>query len=493
MRSGELKILLLEDDQKDAELIEQELRSAGIALSLKRVDKETDFLKELDEFLPDAILADYILPQLSALEALRILKDRNVSLPFILVTGSQSEEVSTDCLRAGADDYILKASLKRLPPALLNALSKRETEQKRKKAEEALRRSEERYRLIAENTLDLICMLDIDGRCIYVSPSCREMLGYTSEEFTGTNFYSLVHPDDREAALKAVRQALFRQESVRVEYRYSHKRGNWIALESRGSWIFDEAKHPHRAVIISRDITERKLAEEQLRKTNEQLRALSAHLQAIREEERTLIAREIHDELGASLSGVKMDLAWIERRLPKGQKPIREKMRGIFGLMDDTIRTIRRIATELRPGILDDLGLMAAIEWQAQEFQRRTGIVCNVHSQLKEIALDRDYSTALFRIFQETLTNVARHANATRVEIRMKLEDNQFTMIVDDNGRGITEEEIANSKSLGILGIRERTQLLNGEFQIMGTLGKGTTVTVSFPLSENLSHALHFH
>ena len=171
---------------------------------------------------------------------------------------------------------------------------------------------------------------------------------------------------------------------------------------------------------FGRDITERKKAEEQLKGSTEQLRALSAHLQSVREEERTLISREIHDELGQELTGLKMDLSWLVKRLSKNQKSLISKTESMLKLVDSTIQTVRRISSELRPGVLDDLGLIAAIEWQAQDFENRTGITCDFSSSVEEIGLDRDRSTAVFRIFQETLTNVSRHAKATRVKISLE-------------------------------------------------------------------------
>ena len=237
-------------------------------------------------------------------------------------------------------------------------------------------------------------------------------------------------------------------------------------------------------VSVVHDITERKRAEEQLRSSSEQLRALSVHLQSIREEERTLIAREIHDELGQELTGLKMDLSWLIKRLPGNQELLVKKTESMSKLVDTTIQSVRRISTKLRPGVLDDLGLTAAIEWQAQDFQNRTGIRCEFNSNLKEIDLDRDRSTTVFRILQETLTNVARHASATRVNICLNEETASLVLIVEDNGRGITEREISDPKSLGFLGMRERALVFGGEVKISGAPGKGTTVTLRIPIQK---------
>lgn len=233
---------------------------------------------------------------------------------------------------------------------------------------------------------------------------------------------------------------------------------------------------------LTREIAERSLVEHQLRESEKNLRALTAHLQCIREEEQTRIAREIHDELGQALTGLKMDLTWMTGRLPQDQKPLIEKADSMFNLIDTTIRSVRRISSGLRPEVLDEIGLAAAVGWQVRDFQVRTGIRCAVNLPPAGIDLDQERSTAAFRIFQELLTNVARHAGATRVDVVMRLDKGGLKLEVQDNGKGITAAEIQSPKSLGLLGMRERAFLFGGEVQIMGSHGKGTTVTVSIPL-----------
>lgn len=230
---------------------------------------------------------------------------------------------------------------------------------------------------------------------------------------------------------------------------------------------------------------DRTRAEEERERSLRQLRALSARLQAVREEERIQIAREVHDELGQALTGLKMDLSWLARRLPQDQQPLLQRAHSMLGLVDSTIHTVREISTRLRPGVLDHLGLAAAIEWQVQDFEARTGIRCRFTSGLEEIPLDRDRSTAMFRILQETLTNVTRHAGATSVAIRLEEIAGSAILEVQDNGRGITESEVSDRKSLGLLGIRERTLVLGGGVQISGIQGKGTTVRVRIPIGES--------
>ena len=237
----------------------------------------------------------------------------------------------------------------------------------------------------------------------------------------------------------------------------------------------------HRALREAEAQHERKRAEERLQQSHEQLRALSVHLQYVREEERIHIAREVHDELGQSLTGLKLQLTWLAGRLPKNLRPLHGKIQTMADSIDETIHAIRRIATELRPGLLDTAGLPAALEWQTNEFQRQTGIQCRVNVAIHDTILDQDLNTAFFRIFQETLTNIIRHANATRVEVRLIETAEHFILEVKDNGRGISEDEILNTRSIGLIGMRERAALLDGEVRLRGQPGKGTTVSVRIP------------
>jgi signal transduction histidine kinase len=214
----------------------------------------------------------------------------------------------------------------------------------------------------------------------------------------------------------------------------------------------------------------------------EQLAELSAHLERAREDERAGIAREIHDELGQALTGLKMDLAWLGRHMEAPETEIRERIAAMSTLIDETIGQVRRISAELRPGVLDDLGLRAALEWQAQEFEKRTGTRCAFQSSVEEVVLTRDASTAVFRICQEALTNVARHADATRVDITLERQARLLYLAVVDNGKGMREGAARSLASLGLLGIRERARRLGGEVEVTTGGAGGTTVRLTVPL-----------
>ena len=221
------------------------------------------------------------------------------------------------------------------------------------------------------------------------------------------------------------------------------------------------------------------------KESSRQLQALAANLELAREEERTQIARELHDQLGQALTAMKYDLAWLTDRLVQKDATLAQKAKTVTAQMDTMIKTVRRISTELRPGMLDDLGLAASIEWQARDFEKRTGIVCTVSVPAEDLPLERAQSIALFRIFQEALTNVARHANAQSIDVKLFAIPDALTLQVHDDGRGIQKQEIAGLHSLGLLGMRERTKRLGGTFDIHGIPGDGTIVTVSIPVQQS--------
>jgi len=261
-----LNLLLLEDVSSDADLVEHELKRSGFQLKSRRVESKEGFLHELSNGQIDIILADYSLPQFNALEALQLLREVRSTIPLLLVTGSNSEEVAVRCMQEGAEDYILKSSLKRLPSAVHRTLTKYQTENKRQLTEAALRRSEEQYRLITENTRDLICLLDLDGNFLYATPSFDLVLGLRVEQLLSSKCATLIHPEDARAFKETLDEALFFHESRTAELRFRNGQGNWASFETAASYIFDDHGKPQRALLVSRDTSDRKRAEKEIRK-----------------------------------------------------------------------------------------------------------------------------------------------------------------------------------------------------------------------------------
>ncbi len=354
-----LRVLIIEDEDDDEELILRHLAVAGYDLESYRVEDARSLSEALENPNWDVIIADYRLPQFDAMAALSIVKEKNLDIPFLIVSGTIGEQLAVSAMKAGAHDYIMKDNLPRLVPAI-----------------------------------------------------------------------------ERE-----IREASIRRE--------------------------------------------RRLAEQQLHESHEHLRRLTAHLQNVLEEERKRISREIHDELGQRLTGCKFDLKRLADSLQEKQPDLVPQVDTMLEHLGSLTQTVRRIAAELRPGVLDELGLLAAIEWQSNEFEARTQITCELTNATDEIQMESGKATAVFRIYQEALTNIARHSEATKIWVRVSSGGGFFTLKVHDNGKGVTENDLRNSRSLGVLGMRERAQIYGGEITIKGIPGEGTTLILRMPMSDN--------
>jgi PAS domain S-box-containing protein len=335
------------------------------------------------------------------------------------------------------------------------------------------------YRVFVERMNEGAAVLSSDHTVLHCNGRFAWFLGAGLQSVIGSSMLDLVWPEDHPKLDALLRRAA--QRNCRGEIRLKSRKGtplsvqlslNPLRLDSTGA-----------VCLIASDLSEMKRAEQDLRASSEQLRNLAAHLLSVREEERARISREVHDELGQSLTAVKLDLAWLAGRLPRRNGPMLKRIRSTRQLADGIIQSIRRISTELRPAVLD-LGLAEAVEWQVQEFQARSGIQCKLRLLTREVVAS-NASTAMFRIFQEILTNVARHAKATRAEVVLQKQRDRLVLLIRDNGRGFDQADPSLSKSLGLLGMRERAAILGGRVNISSAPGKGTTVTAWIPLASS--------
>jgi len=352
----------------------------------------------------------------------------------------------------------------------------------RKPDGEALAESEEWHRRLFEIESDAILMIDGEtGRVLDANAAATRLYGYSREEFLK------LKPTDMSAEPEKTGQAIAARETS-VPLRWHRKKdGTVFPVEIAGSYFTSRGRGIHVAAI--RDITERKQVEQRLLTSREQLRTLAARLRSVREEERARIAREIHDEMGHAFTDLKLDLAWLDRRLDEkkqsGQSGVRRRIATMMKRVESDLNTARRISTELRPAVLDTSGFVAAMEWGAKQFEERSGIECELDLPAEGMVLDTGRSTAMFRIFQEILANVARHAGATRVRTRLRAVAGRAVMEVSDNGRGISSREMADAGAVGLLGMRERAREFGGEVIIHGAPGEGTTVRVAIPLKHS--------
>ncbi|HMK43977.1 MAG TPA: ABC transporter substrate binding protein [Dissulfurispiraceae bacterium] len=352
----------------------------------------------------------------------------------------------------------------------------------RRRIERALRESEEKYRDLYDNAPDMYHSVDANGTIIDCNETEATMLGYQKSELIGRSITDIFSPETQrihEREFPVIKQ----QRSVfGLERDIVRKDGTVFPASLNVFMEFGKDGSMVKTRTIMRDMTERKRVEEQLRNSQALLRNLSAHLQSVREEERRQIATEIHDELGQILTALKLDLSWLRRRLDKEKSDLSSSVQTMMGIVDRTIEVVQRISAELRPGVLDYLGLEAALEWQGEEFRKRSGIECDLTIDAEEIPLDRDRATAVFRIFQEALTNVIRHAGATKVQVRVSVQNGALAMKIQDNGKGITDAQLSSATSFGIIGIRERVRFLGGDVHIVGVPEAGTVLDVTIPL-----------
>ena len=320
-------------------------------------------------------------------------------------------------------------------------------------------------------------------RFIRVNDALCRITGYSAEELLERGFPDITHPDDLAPNIKLAEQLMAGEiDRYSMDKRYIRKTGETVWVRLSVGIFREKSGRPAWFLPVVEDISERKQAEAEMREMRDKLHRLAIYLLSAREEERRKIAQEIHDELGQSLTAMKMDLRWVEKRLGPGTELLQDKVRGLVGMADQTISLVQRIAGEIRPRMLDDLGLAAALEWLADGFTRRTGISCRVVADFSETLVGGNAATTLYRIVQEALTNVTRHSSAQRVAVELARRGQALELRVTDDGVGITQEQIANPGSYGILGIRERTQGLEGSVVISGHPGRGTTIVVTVPL-----------
>jgi PAS domain S-box-containing protein len=395
-----------------------------------------------------------------------------------------------------------------------------------KRVEKAMGETDEHLRLLVDSLKDYaIFTMDAKGRVLTWNSGAQRLKGYRAKEIIGKRFSVFYPPEEiRQGQPRKLLEEAAARGRCEYEGWFVRKNGSRFWAKSVITALRDESGDLRGFGNVTRDMTREKVAGEELRKANaaldskvkertaqlehvnaelqaevlerrraeeklesslQALRALSAHVLAIREDERKRMSREVHDELGQSLTAIKMDLTWVAKRLTGVEEPIRKRTDAAIRLVDETVQSVRRIAAELRPAVLDDLGLSAAIEWQTQDFQARTGITCHLRMPADDILLDSERATATFRIFQELLNNVARHANATQLHVGLKQSANAVVLEVRDNGKGISDEQISNPKSLGLLGMRERIIRLGGHFAVLGEERKGTTVVVQIPTGKS--------
>lgn len=357
---------------------------------------------------------------------------------------------------------------------------------KRKKSELELRESENKFKMLFNSANDAVFVTQLSpeksyGDFIEVNDLACKKLGYTKDEFLLLSPSGIISQKCI-SDFNIYMSRLLEEGHIIYDTVYRAKDKKLFPVEVNSHLFLFNNKST--ILSIARDITERKQAEEKLKKSSKLLRDLATHLQTIREEERTMIAREIHDELGQVLTALKIQISLLGNKLNPDQISQKEKINSLTDLIDQSVESVQKISAKLRPTILDELGLIAAIEWQTEEFEKLTNIKCSLVLPKDDLKLDPDKSTAIFRIFQEALTNVARHSEADKVNISLLTDQSILNLEVIDNGKGISTEQIKDFKSLGIHGMEERAMIFGGQVTFDGFSGKGTKVKVEIPIDQ---------
>jgi two-component system, NarL family, sensor histidine kinase UhpB len=495
-----LRVLCVEDCEDDATLIERQLSRGGYSPLVKRVDSPGAMNEALRTQGWDLVLADWNLPQFSALFALAMLKSKGLDFPFIIVSGSIGEEAVIAAMRAGAHDYVMKSSLGRLVPVIQRELRDAADRLARKRAEEAAAAVEARLRLSTRATNDAIWDWNISTQRLDWSEGLQALFGFHPHELSPgvESWYDSLHPEEKERVV-GTRYAVINGagETWFDQYRFRRADGTYAYVLDRGYVLRNDEGRAVRAIGALTDLTKQKQAETEIAAAYERLRDLTRLLECVKEDERKRVARELHDEFGQLLTGLKLDLASLGKRLARdaalSRPELMERLQIMTTLVNDSIQLVRRVASDLRPSVLDDLGLIPALQWQAREFEARAGFPCEtaLSQDLAQRELDPDRSSALFRIAQELLTNVMRHACASYVCLALREESNGWLLEVSDNGRGIAERDHVNPTTLGLRGMQERVALFGGTLKFYGEPEKGTTVQVWMPQRSDHAGALH--
>jgi two-component system sensor histidine kinase UhpB len=487
-------ILHVEDSPDDAELVRLALRHGETRLEIKCVDAEPDYLAALAPARPDVILCDYDMPRFSAERALAILREQGLDIPFIVVSNHIGQNAAVVAMQQGADDYLSKRDLGRLPKAIASAIERAGERSERARAQAALRASEAMKRGILDSLDSRIAVLDAHGTILAANRAwedfdrVRNAAGIRRAE-VGGNYFEVL----RDASSKGNRFADEGEEAIRsvLERRRSfasldYEMGSGAAARWHLARIMPLEGSEHGAVVSHQDITDRMMAHAALENAHQRLQALSKRVLAVQEEERRSISRELHDDVGQNLAALKIGLHRLAHASGGGDSSL---LADCVATAEATLEQLRNIAQELRPPQLDQLGLVDALAWLAERQRRACGIdiACEVDG-LDGWRPPGALESACYRIAQEALNNATRHGKPKRVTVRVERDGTLLKLSVNDDGVGFDEDaqrlRALKSGSLGLISMEERAELAGGRLKLRSVVGGGTTVSALFPIGE---------
>jgi len=473
------RVLIVDDDPSERQKYASLLAGDTYDLQFARDGEEGLAMASADP--PDLILLDVMMPGMDGYEVCaRLRGDRSLAeVPVLMLTGLDDPSNRLRGIQVGADSFVSKSydplELKTRVQTIIRLNRYRRLLEERKRSEAALLERESLYRsLFYENTASMLLLDPVSLEITDANAAACLFYGWSRDIVTGKSLEA-IEVGPREHFAQSLGRGIW---PVYQEHRRAG--GDVRQVEIYAGTLHTGAQE--RIYCIVHDITERRIIEEQLKISHEELRALALRLQSVREGERTRLARAVHDELGQLLTCLKMDFAWLTGQLDANDGCTARRTERIAEVIDTAILTVQTIASELRPGILDNLGLVPALEWQSEEFAERASIPCAFSTSSDDIPMDRERATAIFRVFQETLTNISRHARATRVSVRVRAYANELVLRVRDNGVGMEPQKVFEAGSLGLLGMRERLHPFDGSLEFGGRPGIGTVVFVRIPL-----------
>ncbi|HED00175.1 MAG TPA: response regulator [Proteobacteria bacterium] len=463
-----MKVIIVEDEEAHLELMERAIRRDSPDVQIYPFVEIESCLNSIDRIDPDVIITDYMLPGMDGLEFLEELRKKHRGIPVVVTTGQGDENIAVRAMKLGAGDYVVKSGdfFSLLPSIIKNVVHQEELKKALRESQALYEREKNKLNSILASLVTPLAVINGDTRIDFANPIFERIFG---KELIGKPCQAIF--DQSSDACFQCLKAVENRQTGSVEFEDVNER-IWQVTISPG---IEKEGDILKAVLIFQDITERKAYEKQLQH-------LSEKMIRVQEEERGRISRELHDELGQVVAALKFDAAWLKGHLSDENIEVKERLQEMCALIDGSLDAVRRISSGLRPGILDDMGLGAAVEWYALEFGRRSGLECVTLIDLPERRLAGHLETGIYRIVQEALTNVARHAKASMVTISMKHNKETLFVQVVDNGMGIEPSKIRSPLSTGLAGMRERCEILSGTMEIKGDPGKGTQVKVQVPV-----------
>ena len=472
MTSTKIHILLIEDNESDAIVVQNDLQHAmGDQITVAHTERLTSALQLIEQQPFDLILSDLTLPDSDGIKTINILRESAASIPIAVLSFRDDEKLAIKAIKAGAQDYLVKGNL---TEGSLSRVIRYSIE--RKRIEQGIRKAQKRFQTIFEKSPLGIALINLEnGKYYDVNPRYAAIVGRSVDELMNIGQIDIIHPDDLASYRSEIELYLNRKfTDYKIEKRVLRPDQLTIWIEMSIVPFEILSNHEICYLCMVEDISERK-------RLIESLRHLTTYLQDVREEERTRIGREIHDVLGGILTVLKMDLDWLSKKIRAN--PMHDRIKSLHELAGEAIETARRVSRNLRPNVLDNLGLLGAIEWLVRDFEQRTNIKCVLESTVSNlICSNKNHETGIFRIIQEAFTNITRHAQATRVGVELIEDEESILINIKDNGVGIRQEQILNSESFGIIGMNERAQQFGGSLSISGTPTQGTLVTLKIPL-----------